>query len=362
MNLVSEFTKRGISFFTGVPDSVLSEFCQECLCLPQDHHVIAANEGNAIGLATGHYLATGSPAVVYMQNSGLGNAINPILSMSHASCYSIPLILLIGWRGMPGKSDEPQHRKTGAISKDLLTILDIDFDILEEKKVSQIIDKALLTVQDGRSFAILVPPSSSKKKMERNISGSPMSRLDSLKVIFEHAGQDDLFIASTGYTAREALLCLSENKINIENLLMITGAMGHTSQVAWGIANQLRHKTVWCLEGDGSYFMHLGGAATIATRDTNNLIHIVFNNGIHSSVGNSPISASKLQLSKLAKEFTIENSIRVETKIGLIDALNRAKKPRFIEIMINTREQDTLPRPSTNLIDLGHNFQKACRR
>ncbi|WP_375706096.1 phosphonopyruvate decarboxylase [Bartonella sp. AA2SXKL] len=359
---MSKFIEHGISFFAGVPDSVLNEFCQNCLYLPQDQHVIAANEGSAIGLAIGHYLATGVPAVVYMQNSGLGNAINPILSMAHGSCYSIPIILLIGWRGMPETADEPQHRKTGVITQELLTLLDIEYAVLEEGNELTSIKKAVSVTHNGRSFAILVPPSSSKEKMKRTASESPMSRLDSLKVIFEYADKNDLFVASTGYTAREVLLCMSERKMNTDNLLMITGAMGHTSQVAWGIANQLRHKRVWCLEGDGSYLMHLGGATTIATRNTNNLIHVVLNNGLHSSVGNSPITAHKLTLSNIAKAFNIDDSIRIETKKDLIDVLQSMHLPRFIEIMINTHEQNSLPRPSNNLIDLGHAFQKASKR
>jgi phosphonopyruvate decarboxylase len=341
----------GIHFFSGVPDSILKEFCIHLAKLSTAQHITAANEGTAIGLAIGHHLATGSIPVVYMQNSGLGNAINPLVSLAHSDVYQIPLLLIIGWRGKPGLADEIQHQVQGNVTLQILQLLEIPFCTISKTTNQVEIQKFLhsnLSPAIG-PVAIVVTENTfeSELKAKLDYSDLALDRHSALNALLMTLSKTDIVVASTGKLSRE-LLAIRQSKNDPQTDFLCVGGMGHSSSIATGIANALKNRRVICLDGDGSMQMHLGAAATLGEVSPANMIHVLFNNGTHESVGGQLVTAPNIDYQLLAEALGYRNRFIARDEVSIVAILEKCESlsgPTFIEICVGASNDSELPRP-----------------
>lgn len=347
--------KNEIDFFCGVPDSLL----KYPIAYISDHamknkNIITANEGNAIALAAGHHLATGRIGMVYMQNSGEGNAINPLTSLTDKKVYSIPLLLLIGWRGEPGEKDEPQHVKQGEITKSLLDILEIPYNIIPDsiEETNHVIKKAVKYMKKQNSaYAIIVKKGifepynlTNKSEISNNLS-----REEALRMVAEHLSSQDITISTTGKLSRELFEYREELKQNHNRDFLTVGSMGHCSQIALGIAISKPTRDVYCFDGDGAVIMHMGSLAIIGSQKLENFKHIVFNNGAHDSVGGQLTAGLQIDIPLIAKACGYNSIFRAETKEEIIKKINLLKiikGPSLLEIKVKKGARQNLGRPT----------------
>ena len=298
--LFFEYLKKiDINFYTGVPDSLLKDFCGYISQnVTGENHVITANEGSSIALATGYHLATNKVPFVYMQNSGIGNAINPLLSLSSKEVYGIPMLIMIGWRGEPGVKDEPQHLKQGRIQEALLKALEIPYEILSSSdsiSFNEKLDKLKkLTVSENCPVVLLVKKNTFKehKYPSENYMHSEFNRESVLKTILKNIPYNSVIISTTGKTSREIYELREELKHSHECDFLTVGSMGHSSQIALGISSFKKDRTIICIDGDGSAIMHLGAFTNNGNSGNINFKHILLNNGAHESVGGQPTMGS----------------------------------------------------------------------
>jgi phosphonopyruvate decarboxylase len=289
-------TNNGVGYFSGVPDSLLKHICAFITDnVPSHKHVIAANEGAAVGLATGFHLATGGLPLVYMQNSGLGNVVNPVLSIADDDVYGIPMVLMIGWRGQPGLKDEPQHVKQGRVTEQMLDAMEIPYisltgDNTDSEIVASIANICSQAKENNKPVAILIAKgmfSAYSKQSEEADSDLTMTRESAIEVILDHIG-DAAVVSTTGMPSREVFEIREANGLSHERDFLTVGAMGHTSQIALGVASSAPGRQVVCIDGDGSLIMHMGSMAITGASECKNFVHIVLNNGAHDSVGGQP--------------------------------------------------------------------------
>ena len=359
--------RHQIAFFAGVPDSLLKAFC----AYVSDHtekrnHVICANEGAAVALACGHYLATGEFALVYMQNSGLGNAINPLLSMADPEVMEIPLLLLIGWRGEPGKKDEPQHRKQGKVTLALLEAMGIPFAIIgeDEDGAKTAVQEAVSHMRGQSSAYALVVRSGAFKGYEGEAQPAPgltLLREEALEEILAALEEEDVVVSTTGMTSREVFELRKKNGAAHDRDLLIIGGMGHTSQFALGIALEQPDRNVFCLDGDGSCLMHMGSMAINGRFAPGNFAHVVINNGAHDSVGGQPTVGFGIDFMKVAQAVGYKNVFRAETReeIGLcMKKMKTAPKPVFLEVRVKLGFRQDLGRPTVEARENKKNFMR----
>lgn len=355
---------KGISFFTGVPDSLLKSFCAYIT----DHksgkdNIIAANEGNAVGIAAGYYSATGKIPLVYLQNSGEGNIVNPILSMADKELYSIPMLLLIGWRGEPGISDEPQHIKQGRVTLNILDSMEIKYELLEsidENAVNQIERISDYIHTHKEPFALIVKKNTFEEyKLQNKIKDRYANkREDAIKHIISCVDNNSLFISTTGMISRELYELREMNNQSHSMDLLVVGAMGHASSIALGAALNTS-KQIYCLDGDGAVLMHTGSLSIIGTMKPKNLCHIVLNNGAHDSVGGQPTVAFNVDLCQIAKACNYEYVEKIDNLEKIKPALENAKnKCSFIEIMVSKGNRSDLGRPKQRPCDNLIEFMK----
>lgn len=355
LNVIQE--ELNIDFFAGVPDSQLKALCNTIYERygVSDKHVIAANEGAAVGLAAGHYLATGKPALVYLQNSGLGNIVNPVASLLDEKVYGIPCVFVVGWRGEPGVKDEPQHAFQGEITVSLLELLKINCFILSkdtsEEEFENFIINSKAVLSEGKSIAIIVRKgaleSVSTPKYRNSYS---LMREEALRVIVENAGEEDVFVSTTGKTSRELFEIREALGQGHEKDFLTVGSMGHASMIAMGIALSRPDRTVWCIDGDGAALMHLGSMVLLAKANLRNLIHIVINNGAHESVGGLPVAGGNLEFCKIAKEVGYKLCKQVSSSEQLKQVIHTAIYSRcscFIEVLAALGSRENLGRPTT---------------
>lgn len=360
-------TKNEINFYTGVPDSLLKDICAFITENTESKdHIIAANEGNAVAIAAGYHMATRKIPLVYMQNSGIGNAVNPLLSLADEKVYSIPFLIMIGWRGEPGVKDEPQHAKQGEITLDLLDTMKIPYIILsqEEKEAEQQINDATNHAQQkSMPFAIVVKKGTFEKYSirEKTPTSYEMTREDAIKLIIDQLNGDEVIVATTGKTSRELFEYRKALNQPHNSDFLTVGSMGHASQIALGIALQKSNRRVFCLDGDGALLMHMGGLAIVGNMAPQNFIHIVINNGAHESVGGQPTVGFSIDIPQLASANRYKSALTVETAKGLIDALNRISTstcPALIEIRVKKGARDDLGRPTVKPVDNKTAFMK----
>lgn len=350
------FKENGIDFFTGVPDSLLKNFCAYVMDnTDKTNNIITANEGGAVALAAGYYLATKKPALVYMQNSGLGNTVNPLLSLADKEVYSIPMILMIGWRGEPGVNDEPQHVKQGRVTLSMLESMEIPYSIIDEstdinKSVSGIINKCKSTKSP---VALVVKKNSFESyKLINTISNDyELSREEALDIVIKNISQDSIIVSTTGMLSRELYELRDKYKLSHQTDFLTVGSMGHASQIALGIALSKPGKEVYFFDGDGAFLMHTGSVGIIGNMAPKNLKHILFNNGAHDSVGGQPTIGLDIDIPKICEAFNYNYSIKVENKLELIEQikkLNSIEGPAFLEIKVRKGSRKDLGRPKTS--------------
>lgn len=356
---INTLGKYGIDFFAGVPDSLLKNICAYITDhFNAEHNIITANEGAAIGLAAGHYLATGKPACVYMQNSGEGNAVNPLASLTDKEVYNIPVLLVIGWRGRPGVHDEPQHVKQGKITTALLDVMGISYEVLskDENEAAIQIDKAAKALQNKDVFALVIEKDTFDDYKLQNVESNnlTMSREEAIQAVASALAPKDVIVSTTGMISRELFEYRTAMNQGHERDFLTVGSMGHASQIALGIALEKKDRKVWCFDGDGATIMHMGSLAIVASKKPANYIHVVFNNGAHDSVGGQPTVGLKIDLPAVAKAVGYANTYSVDNRKALDDILgnvNSIEGPVLIEVKVKKGNRKDLGRPTTTPIE-----------
>ena len=355
---IEKLRESGIDCYTGVPDSLLKNICAYITDhFDAQHNIIAANEGAAVGLAAGHYLATGQPACVYLQNSGEGNIINPLASLTDQEVYNIPVLLLIGWRGRPGVHDEPQHIKQGKVTMGLLNTMGVNFDVLskDEDKAEKQIAKAVTALKNKEVYALVIEKDTFEEYKLQNVEKNDltMSREEAIRTVAAALDENDCIISTTGMISRELFEYRTSMGQGHERDFLTVGSMGHASQIALGIAMAQPGRRIWCFDGDGAAIMHMGSMAIIASKEPKNYVHIVFNNGAHDSVGGQPTVGFKIDLPAVAKAVGYKNAFSTETKEHLTNLLKMLKAqegPVLLEIKVKKGNRKDLGRPTTTPI------------
>ena len=355
-------------FYTGVPDSQLKALCNYLMNvygIDEKHHIIAANEGNCTALAAGYHLATGKVPLIYMQNSGEGNIINPTASLLNDKVYAIPAIFVIGWRGQPGIHDEPQHIYQGQITCDLLDLMDIenftidtDTTIEELENVMKEYEKLL---KDGKQVAFVVKKGALSYDGEiKYQNDNDMVREEIIEHIVNVTGENPI-ISTTGKASRELFEIRERNNQSHKYDFLTVGSMGHTSSIALGVAINKPDEKVWCIDGDGSLLMHMGAMAVVGNFNPKNLVHVVINNEAHETVGGMPTAVNKTDLVEVAKACGYSYAVTVDNFKRLDEELNKVKsldKLSFIEIKSSIGAREDLGRPTTTAIENKENFME----
>lgn len=348
----------GIDFFTGVPDSLLAPLCDTLYLRygsQSRRHVVAANEGNAVGLAAGHYIGSGRPALVYLQNSGIGNAVNPIASLLHEQVYGIPCLFVVGWRGEPGVHDEPQHKFQGVVTLETLELMGVKTFLLEKgstpEEITSCFTRCRELLTQGKCAAVVVQKGAltCEEKADYGSAGT-MTRERALELVLEEACGEDIFVTTTGKTSRELFELREKRAEGHGHDFLTVGSMGHALMIALGVAAERPERTVWCVDGDGAAVMHLGGLLIAAGMGCGNLIHIVINNAAHESVGGMPVAAGRADFSALAKATGYKPVFRADSEDTLRRALTDLKSAagsRFLEIRTALGARRDLGRPTT---------------
>ncbi len=346
----------GAEFYVGVPDSQLKAFCDylmDTYGIDAAHHIIAANEGNCAAIAAGYHLATGRIPVVYMQNSGEGNIINPLASLLHEKVYAIPVIFVIGWRGEPGVHDEPQHIYQGVVTIKLLedmgiTSFTVDSETTEED-LSSVMEQYRLLLASGKNVAFVIRKGAlSYDAKVSYTNGNRMLREEIIRHIVRDSG-DDSIISTTGKTSRELFEIREENGQDHARDFLTVGSMGHSSSIALGLAIHSPGRKIWCIDGDGAVLMHMGAMAVIGAIKPSNLIHVVINNEAHESVGGMPTVAANVDFVAVAKACGYPYAVSVDSFPALDEVLMAAKEREglaFIEVKCAIGAREDLGRPT----------------
>lgn len=358
----------GSDFYTGVPDSQLKALCNYLMNtygIDPKHHVIAANEGNCTALAAGYHLATGKVPVVYMQNSGEGNIINPVASLLNDKVYAIPMVFIIGWRGEPGIHDEPQHIYQGEVTLKLLEDMDVRaYAIAEDttdKEVVTVMNEFKRDLAKGKDVAFVIRKGalSYDGKVEYK-NDNTMVREEIIRHIVKISG-DDPIISTTGKASRELFETRVANGQSHKYDFLTVGSMGHSSSIALGVAINKPNTRIWCVDGDGAVMMHMGSMAVLGANAPKNMVHVVINNGAHETVGGMPTVAGKIDLVAIAKACGYPNAVCVDNFEALDSELENAKKRNelsFIEVKCSIGAREDLGRPTTTALENKQNFME----
>jgi len=355
-DLYDHLVKCGIDFFTGVPDSLLKDICAYVQDqVESGRHVIAANEGGAVALACGYHLATGRIPLVYMQNSGQGNAVNPLTSLVDPEVYGIPMLLLIGWRGEPGVKDEPQHVKQGEVTLPLLDALDVPHAILpsQVEEMHACIVAAIRTASARNcAYAVVVPKGTFAPYNLKSAERSPyvVCREDAVKAIVDCLGPDDVIVSTTGKTSRELFEYRNFLGHDHRRDFLTVGSMGHASQIALGISLAQRDRSVFCIDGDGAAIMHMGSLAIIGSQAPGNFKHVLINNGVHESVGGQPTAGFDIDLPAVAMACGYQvarSTASLDAIPAEMAALQSEVGPALLEIRTRAGARADLGRPTS---------------
>ncbi len=366
---VQDFTDAlGSDFYTGVPDSQLKALCDFLMNtygIDRGHHIIAANEGNCIGLAAGYHLATGKVPVVYMQNSGEGNIINPVASLMNDNVYGIPCILVIGWRGEPGVHDEPQHVYQGKVTIPLLDVMDIRNMVIDKgTTVSDVrakMEEWRPLLSEGKQVAFVVRKGALEYDSKPAYGNDfTLNREEVLKHIVS-VSKEDPIVSTTGKISRELFEIREANRQSHKYDFLTVGSMGHCSSIALGIAINKPNERIWCIDGDGAALMHMGSLSVIGSVRPKNLIHIVLNNLAHDTVGGMPTAVSGTDIVAVAKACGYADAVRVSSLDSLDAVLEKAKGSEglvFIEVQCALGSRPDLGRPTTTAMENKENFMR----
>ena len=352
---IEKLGEYGIDCFAGVPDSLLKNLCGYITDhFDARHNIIAANEGAAIGIAAGHYLATGKPACVYMQNSGEGNIINPLASLTDPEVYDIPVLLLIGWRGRPGTHDEPQHIKQGKITTGLLDTMEIGYDVLskDEDIAGRQIEKAVAALRANDVYALIIEKDTIEDYQLREVEANTLSlsREEAIQTVAAALGEKDCIVSTTGMISRELYEYRTSMGQGHGRDFLTVGSMGHASQIALGIAMAQTGRKVWCFDGDGAVIMHMGSLAIVASKEPMNYVHVVFNNGAHDSVGGQPTVGLDIDLPAIAEAVGYRHAFSADSVEALRDVLGTIKQldgPTLLEVRVKKGNRKNLGRPAS---------------
>lgn len=365
---VSQIQAFGIKNFIGVPDSTLKVFCdylnrQET---KEIKHYVPVNEGAAVGMAIGNYLATGIPSCVYMQNSGLGNVVNPITSLANEEVYGIPMLMLVGWRGEPGKKDEPQHKFMGKVTEEMLEILGIEHAVLgrdtEAQELQAAFEKAGRALKESRQFAFVIKRDFfEEEEMKSYQNNNGIVREDAIKEIIKNLSKEDVLVSTTGKISREVYEQSDAIKGQHAQDFLTVGGMGHTSMIALGIAEERQEKNVYCLDGDGAVLMHMGSLAFIGNQQPNNFVHICLNNDAHESVGGMPTGCVGKQYAQIAEKCGYAATYvvdKLEDLQQVLEKVRKEKKLSFVEVKVAMKSRADLGRPKETAEENKENFMK----
>lgn len=357
---VEMFTRKirelGINTVTGIPDSTLQQFC-DYICKDGqtifENHIVTENEGASVGIAIGEYLAIGSPACVYMQNSGLGNVVNPITSLVNSDVYGIPMLLIVGWRGEPGTKDEPQHKYMGKITLDLLTLLDISYAVVDsqttEDELNSFLRNAKNAFAHNKQYALVIKRGAFEKENKTAYSNKYfLERERAIDLIVRWLKEDDIVVSTTGKISREVYEKSNVIKGNHAQTFLTVGGMGHANMIAYQIAKRKPNQRVICLDGDGALLMHMGSLAVLGQKPANNMVHICLNNEAHESVGGMSTGAAGVSYAEIAEKCGYHKVYCVTAEDELQNALTKVRADRemaFLEINVAIGSRDDLGRP-----------------
>ena len=353
---VNTLKEHGIDFYAGVPDSLLKNICAYITDnLPAEQNIIAANEGGAMGIAAGYHLATGKIPLVYMQNSGEGNIINPLASLTDKEVYNIPVLLVIGWRGRPGVKDEPQHVKQGKITISLLNVMGINYSILpkdEAEAANQIKIAVDYMKATNECYALVIEKDTFDAYKLQNVEKNDLTltREEAIQKVAANIEDTACIVSTTGMISRELFEARTAWKQGHERDFLTVGSMGHASQIALGIALQKPERKVYCFDGDGSSLMHMGNMAITASMNIKNYIHVVFNNGAHDSVGGQPTVGLKIDFCGVAKAIGYKATYSVKTMEQMEAILHEVKNvegPVLLQVCVKKGNRKDLGRPTT---------------
>ena len=357
---IDTLQKHDIDFYAGVPDSLLKNICAYISDhLDSRHNIIAANEGGAVGIAAGYHLATSKIPVVYMQNSGEGNIINPLASLTDKEVYNIPVLLLIGWRGKPGVHDEPQHVKQGKVTLPLLDTMGINYQVLSQEESvaeTQIAEAVAYMKQTNEVYALVVEKNTFdtytlQNKVENALT---LSREEAIQTVAAALGPKDCIVSTTGMISRELFEYRTAMGQSHERDFLTVGSMGHASQIALGIALEKPDRHVWCFDGDGAVIMHMGSMAITASKAPVNFVHVLFNNGAHDSVGGQPTVGLDIDVPAIAKAVGYKHAFSVGSAEELQQILRSPEileGPTLIQVCVRKGNRKDLGRPTTTPIE-----------
>jgi len=361
-SLINLLKKNKSNFFTGVPDSVLKELSHSLKNKTKKNHIIATNEGAAVSLGIGHYLSTKNLPCIYMQNSGLSNALNPLISIAHEKVYSIPLILIIGSRGSPRVKDEPQHNVKGKITESILKLLNIKYTIIRSGSDLEKFDKQIKIAKKKSSIIACLIEQGTLEKTKKTNKKKDFYKLDKeffLKTLLETLEKNTKIISSTGYNSRELMYLRNKHKIKKNNDFYMVGGMGHTASVALGYSLSSTKKTI-CIDGDGSFLMHLGSIKTAGTFANKNFKYILLNNNSHDSVGGQDTYANDINFKQFSKSLGFKKFYSIKDDKNLKITIQKFLKSNclnFLEVKVSNSKIKKLPRP-TDLIKIKKLFMK----
>ena len=358
----------GAEFYTGVPDSQLQALCNYLMNtygIDPHHHVIAANEGNCTAMAAGYHLATGKIPVVYMQNSGIGNSVNPVVSLLYDKVYAIPCIFIVGWRGEPGEHDEPQHIFQGEVTIRLLEDMGITVYILDrtttEADVKGQMERFRPLLARGKSVAFVVRKHALQYGERVEYRNDFVLKREEIIEHIARIAQQDIIVSTTGKASRELFEIRERNGESHQYDFLTVGSMGHSSSIALGIALNKPNTKIWCIDGDGAALMHMGAMAVIGANRPENLVHIVINNEAHETVGGMPTVGGYMDMVKIAQGCGYLHAVRVGDLQGLDAALTEAKKTNgltFIEVKAAIGARSDLGRPTTTARENKESFMR----
>ena len=355
-------------FYTGVPDSQLKALCNYLMDrygIDPKHHIIAANEGNCTALAAGYHLATGKVPVVYMQNSGEGNIINPVASLLNDKVYAIPIIFIVGWRGEPGIHDEPQHIYQGEVTVKLLEDMEIAAYVIGSDTTDEEVEekmaefRTILAAGKDVAFVIRKGALTDAPKVEYK-NDNRMVREEIIRHIVRASGEDPI-VSTTGKASRELFETRVTNGQSHKYDFLTVGSMGHSSSIALGVAINKPDQRIWCVDGDGAVLMHMGSLAVIGSNKPKNLIHVIINNGAHETVGGMPTVAADIDLVAIARACGYPNAVCVDNFDDLDRELEAAKTRNelsLIEAKCSIGAREDLGRPTTTAIENKQNFME----
>lgn len=366
-NMLKKLTEMGIQTITGVPDSTLKQFCDGIQTYRGNlKHYVTANEGAAVGMAVGNYLGTGKPACVYMQNSGIGNAVNPLASLANRDVYGIPILFIVGWRGEPGVKDEPQHVFQGKITCGLFDVLSVPYRVIDkdttEQEMDEILAEAGRVLARGDQFAVIVRKGSfESEEAFRWENGNHLVREEVLCHILQGLSRETVIVSTTGKISRELYEQSQMIYGNHDNLFMTVGGMGHASMIALGIAENRQDKKVVCIDGDGAALMHMGALPFIAAQAPENFYHIIINNQAHESVGAMPTGCRETDFSRIAEAAGYRGTGKLET-MGEVDRIGQwveeRKGPVLWEIPVTLYSRADLGRPNESAAENRKSFRE----